>query len=290
MSLYPSYARPRSLQQAVDLLSGLQGGVVVIAGGQEILPSVNYGVLMPDVYVDIGGIEELIGISSVGDELVMGALTVHRDIQGHADVQRLAPLLAQSVSAMGGGWQVHNRGTIGGNIVAMHPLYDIAPSLLALQADIELIDAAGTRRLSFADLLADSSHGLGTKAILTRVFVTASPQSSWGYYKLKNTSGAYGSANAAAVLETEGEILTAIRVVIGAAADQLTLVSDALAGLTGAAYDAAAGAEIERICAQAIGTPLSDHQGDGTWRRAMAGVVARRAVEAALLPATGPDS
>lgn len=291
MSLYPSFARPRSLQQAIDLLTGLQGGVVVIAGGQEILPAVNYGVLMPDVYVDIGGIEELGGISVVNDELVIGALTVHRDIQHNADVQQRAPLLAQSAREIGGGWQVHNRGTIGGNIVAMHPLYDIAPSLLALQADVELIDASGTRRLGFAELLADASHGLGSTAILTRVFIGAAQQSRrWGYHKLKNTSGAYGSANAAATLEHEDGRINAIRIVIGAAADQLTLVSEALAGLTGAAYSAAAGDEIERICAQAIAEPLSDHQGDGAWRRAMAGVVARRAVEAALQCDAGTGS
>ena len=288
MSLYPMYARPRTLEEASGLLAGLSSGVVIIAGGQEILPAVNYGVMMPEVYVDIGGLDALRGISVQGNELVIGALTVHRDIVASAEVRSHAPLLAASAAQIGGGWQVQNRGTIGGNIVAMHPLYDIAPALLALEAEVEICAEQGVRRVSFADVLADTSLGLGSDAILTRVFIAAGTATRrWGYYKLKNTSGAYGSANAAVVVNVAEGALHTIRVVIGAAADRLTLVDDALSTIMGGAYNAAAAEEIERVCAAAIIEPLSDQQGGGDWRRAMAGVVARRAIEEAL--ARGAD-
>ena len=63
MSLYPSFARPNSLAQASELLAGLSGGIVIIAGGQEIMPHINHGAMQPDIYIDIGGLKELRGIS-----------------------------------------------------------------------------------------------------------------------------------------------------------------------------------------------------------------------------------
>tara|TARA_R110002110_G_scaffold413729_1_gene641570 strand:+ start:53260 stop:54153 length:894 start_codon:yes stop_codon:yes gene_type:complete len=287
MSLHPLYARPRNLEQAIELLSGLNAGAVIIAGGQELMPTINSGVMMPDVLVDIGGIEALRGISSDAGEIAIGALTVHRDVQDSELLQEQLPLLAYAAGLVGGGWQVHNRGTIGGNIVSMHPLYDIAPSLLALEADVELINEQGLQRQSFAALLSDTNHGLGSNAILTRVLIqpTADDQRC-GYYKLKNSTGAYGSANAAAVLRVENDTIKGIRVVIGAAGEQLTLVSEALdfclGSNTRSDWISEYGVRVEQACAGVVGIPLSDHQGDGRWRRAMAGVVACRAIEKAL--------
>lgn len=286
MSLYPMYARPRNVEQAVELLSGLTSGAVIIAGGQELLPSVNYGVLMPEVYIDIGGIEELRGIGMDDGRVSIGALTVHRDIQCDPLVLENLPLLAHSAAQIGGGWQVHNRGTIGGNIVSMHPLYDIAPALLALDAEVEIACEGGSRSTSFAGLLKETSHGLGSDALLTRIRVK--PQDAgtcWGYQKLKSSGGAYGSANAAALVGLKGGAISLLRLVVGAAAERLTLVEEQLQPLLGQVWSAELGKAVESACREAIDMPLSDQQGDAEWRRAMAGVVARRAVEQAIAAA-----
>ena len=94
MSLHPMYARPRDLEQATQLLASLSSGAVIIAGGQEIMPFINYGVMMPDVYVDIGGISALRGVNVESDEVSIGALTVHRDVQSTAEILERLPLLA----------------------------------------------------------------------------------------------------------------------------------------------------------------------------------------------------
>lgn len=281
------YARPRDLEQATQLLASLSSGAVIIAGGQEIMPFINCGVMMPDVYVDIGAISALRGVNVESDEVSIGALTVHRDVQSTAEILERLPLLAYAAQQIGGGWQVHNRGTIGGNIVAMHPLYDISPALLALDADVELLSDHGLQRLSLSQLQNDSSHGLGSSSILTRVLVdTMLPNTLWGYYKLKNTAGAYGSANAAVVIQMDGEKIVSIRIVIGAVSEKLVIISEALDGCLGCAYTLKVGQAIEKACVEAIDEPLSDQQGDGVWRKAMAGVAARRATEMALINLT----
>lgn len=283
MSLQPQYARPRNALQAVELLGGLGAGAVVIAGGQELMPSVNYGKLMPAVYVDIGALPELQGIREADGLVSIGALTVHREIQKNELVQKALPLLAHAAGLVGGGWQVHNRGTIGGNIVAMHPLYDIVPPLLALGAEVEIVSAGGTRRAPLATVIAETSHGLGTTSLLTRVFVRAlGAGSGWAYEKLKITEGSYGSANAAAVASLDGGKLTAARLVIGAVAERPIDASAALKGLLGKPFDSRAAQQLEAACAALVAHPMSDQQGDATWRRAMAGVVARRAVARAV--------
>ena len=283
MSLHPMYARPRDLEQASELLASLSSGAVIIAGGQEIMPYINYGVMMPDVYVDIGGIDALRGVSAETDEVSIGPLTVHRDIQNIEEIVERLPLLAYAAKQIGGGMQVHNRGTIGGNIVAMHPLYDIAPALLALEADVELLSEKGSQRMSLAELQDLSNHGLGTSSILTKILVKPmSPTTLWGYYKLKNSAGAYGSANAAAVIQLDGENIKSIRVAIGAATEKVVVVSANLDSYLGGPYSSEVGLAIQKTCSDAIGEPLSDQQGDGVWRKAMAGVAARRATEMAL--------
>ncbi|HPF26535.1 MAG TPA: FAD binding domain-containing protein [Steroidobacteraceae bacterium] len=283
MSLHPQYARPRSAAQAVEVLGNLGAGAVVIAGGQELMPHVNYGRLMPTVYVDIAALPELAGITEKDGEVAIGALTVHRTLQRDAIVQRALPLLAHAAAQVGGGWQVHNRGTVGGNLVAMHPLYDIAPVLLALQADVEIQAPEGVRRAALGKILAETSHGLGTSSLLTRILLKPmQPDAGWAYEKLKITAGSYGSANAAAVVSLTGNKLSTLRVVIGAVSEQPLDASEALHGLLGKPWDAVAGARVESLCSASPKTLLDDQQGDATWRRAMAGVVARRAVQAAV--------
>ena len=283
MSLRVQYTRPRKLDQACELLGGLGAGAMIIAGGQELMPYMNYGKLDPSVLVDIGGLTELQGIEQVNGSISIGALTVHRDIQTDESINEAAPLLAYSAGEVGGGWQVHNRGTVGGNIVSMHPLYDIVPSLLALEAEVEMQNAEGPRTTSLAALIGETSHKLGTAAVLTRVLLPRNTAGSgWAYEKLKLTDGSYGSANAAALvkLDASGNIAN-IRLVIGAVTELPLDVSASLEKLTGRAPDASLEAAVEDVCVAAVKQPLSDQQGGGEYRRAMAGVIGRRAVVAA---------
>ena len=247
------------------------------------MPFINYGVMMPDVYVDISGIKALKSVTVEAEEVSIGALTVHRDIQNMAEILERLPLLAYAAKQIGGGWQVHNRGTIGGNIVSMHPLYDLVPALLALNANLEVLGEQGLQSMSLSQLQNDSNHGLGTSSILTKLMIeTMSPSALWGYYKLKSSAGAYGSANAAVVLQMDGDNIESIRIAIGAVSEKAVVISDGLDEYLGNPYTLEVASAVDKVCTDAILEPLSDQQGDGIWRKAMAGVAARRAIEIAL--------
>jgi CO/xanthine dehydrogenase FAD-binding subunit len=290
MSLYPLFARPRTVQQAAQVLESMSSGVVVIAGGQELMPHVNHGVLQPEVYVDINALADLKGIREDDGLVSIGALTVHRDTFSDPLVAEKLPLLVEAMKLIGGGRQVHNRATMGGNIVAMHPLYDVVPVLLTLEAQVEVVRGAETRRTSLKELMADPRHGLGSEAILIRVLVAPmAADAGFAYEKLKSSGGAYGSANAAVALTVADGVIASLRLVIGAVADRLVDASEALAFCIGQSWSDALASKVEHCCAGLIDQPLSDHQGDGEWRKAMAGVVAQRAMGRAVARAVAQE-
>ena len=137
--------------------------------------------------------------------------------------------------------------------------------------------------MALADLMKDASHGLGSESLLVRVLLKPmTPDAGWAYEKLKITAGGYGSANAAAIVTLDSDKITSLRIIVGAVSALPVDISDALSDYRGQAWSEHLAEEIEAKASAAIKEPLSDHQGDGDWRRAMAGVMARRAIEAAV--------
>ena len=159
----------------------------------------------------------------------------------------------------------------------------MVPALLALGAEIDILRGAETRRVLLADMLKDSSHGLGSEAILVRVHVPAQAAGAgWAYEKLKSSGGAYGSANAAAMVVMDGDGIARARLIIGAVADKPIDAGAAVQMLIGQEFTPALAEQFQARCSALVKEPLSDAQGSGDWRQAMAGLVARRALAAAI--------
>ena len=278
MNLRMQYARPRNLTQATGLLDALGTGTMIIAGGQELMPHLNYGKISPSVFLDISGLSELKGIEETREGISIGALTVHRQIQTDTVINEALPLLAYAARQIGGGRQVHNQGTIGGNIVSMHPLYDIIPALLALGAQVEIASAEGTEMVALSRLMTDTSHQLGTKELMTRIVVPPMDvDQGWAYKKLKITTGSYGSANAVVVVDS-GDNLN-VQLLLGAVSESPIDLTSLLVGLQN---NSELDNQIEAACDAAVSDPISDQRGHAEYRKAMAGVVAKRAVNAAI--------
>lgn len=278
------YARPRNVDAATALLASLGAGASIIAGGQELMPELNYNVFVPTVLVDINGLKELQGIETSDCALSIGALCTHREIERDAHVKQHAPLLSHAVAQIGGGWQVRNRGTIGGNIVSMHPLYDTIPALLAMNASVRIARDGNMHEMTVDALLRSTDHGLGSESILTRVLVPHHAfNAHWGYYKLKNTHGAYASATAAALVQLDDDKrLKEIRVAIGSVEALPRDISGMLSELRDSPANKAFFARVEKMARLSVREPISDQRGDSDYRIAMAGVSARRAVERAI--------
>lgn len=285
MSRRVQYSNPTTLEDAFTVIDGMGAGAALIAGGQELMPALNLGEFEPTTLINISGIDELRGINlAEGGILSIGALTVHREVEKSELVAQNAPLLAFAVAQIGGGLQVRNRGTIGGNIVSMHPLYDVLPPLLALQARVEIRSDTKTYIAPLSEVITDTRHGLGSKAILLRVLIDGQKQrTSWGYSKLKSMSGDYATATAASLVSrgSNGQ-LEAVRLIVGsveALPKDLSHIAECILKELGGPE---AIKRINHAVEAEITAPLDDQKGGAEYRRAMAGVVAARALTHAL--------
>lgn len=139
------YHRPASVAEAVKLI-GEHPDDKVLAGGQSTLPSMKLGLLIPEGFIDLGGIGELKGIRVEGNSVVIGAMTTHHAVATSKDVQGMIPALAQLAGGIGDR-AVRNRGTIGGSLANSDPAACYPAGVLGLGATIH----TNTRRIAADD-------------------------------------------------------------------------------------------------------------------------------------------
>jgi carbon-monoxide dehydrogenase medium subunit len=128
-----SYQNPSSLAAAAGAIK--TDGVKLLAGGQSLLASMKMGLSAPDALVDLGGVQELRGITVGGGTVKIGAMTTHAEVAAHAEVAKAIPALAALAGNIGDR-QVRNRGTIGGSLANNDPAACYPAAVLGLGATI----------------------------------------------------------------------------------------------------------------------------------------------------------
>ena len=275
------YTRAASVEEALRILASDEGAKL-IAGGQSLLPLMKLRLAQPARLVDIGRLSELKGICKLDDgRLSVGALTTYAELLDspavHLGVIRDAvPNIADV--------QVRNRGTVGGAVAHADPASDLPAALLALEAEVVIQSASGTRNTQVDGFFQGAfTTALGHDEILAAVILPA-PRGDAGsaYAALEQRASGYPIAGVAAVV-----ILGAGGMIEGAGIG-VTGVSDhpyraheveaALIGTTGTAEAIAAAASIV-VGDREVNADI--HAGRD-YRAAMAVVHARRAIEAAL--------
>jgi carbon-monoxide dehydrogenase medium subunit len=138
------YYAPRSLSDAVKYLSEHKDDVKILSGGQSLLPLMKMRLSKPGYIVDIGRISGLDSITEEGDNLIIGALVTHAQIENSELLKQKCPLLPQTATTIAD-VQVRNRGTIGGSIAHADPAGDWPPAVLALDSEIKVAGPGGER-------------------------------------------------------------------------------------------------------------------------------------------------
>jgi carbon-monoxide dehydrogenase medium subunit len=147
--MYPSpfeYHRPRSVQEVLELLARDRGEARLLAGGQSLIPSMKLRLSQPGHLVDLSGLKELRGIDLVGEELAVGAMTTHRQVESSPVVAGALPYLCGVAGGIADP-QVRNRGTIGGSLANADPAADYPASLLVLEGMLDVIGPDGKRQI-----------------------------------------------------------------------------------------------------------------------------------------------
>jgi aerobic carbon-monoxide dehydrogenase medium subunit len=203
------YARPSSVEEAIQLLAGHEGARA-LAGGQTIVNVMKARAASPDVLVDLNRLDELRSISVSGETLRLGAMATYTQIMASSEVEVSRPILAE-VAAQIADVQVRNRGTIGGNVCSNDPTNHLPPLLAALGATMTIRGESGERTVSAADFfLGVYMTAVGEGELLLSISVPAAANAGDGFASV--TIGRDGTclANAAACLAGDS-----VRVALG---------------------------------------------------------------------------
>ena len=272
-----------------EALSALAGGARPVAGGTDLVVGARQGKApLPETIVAIDRIEELRGATAAKERLRLGALVTHAEIAADSVVRERLTALADA-SAIVGSHATRVQGTVGGNVMNASPAMELGGPLIVLGAIAVLRSASGERRVPVAELLIGPGTTSATPdELLTEVEVPFPPDGTGSCYarleyRRQMEIAVVGAT--AAVTVSDGKVERA-GVAITALAPTIRLVPEAEAALLGSD----GGTEAVREAAQAAAKasePISDVRASADYRRAMAEVVARRVLTAAVARAVG---
>jgi CO/xanthine dehydrogenase FAD-binding subunit len=283
------YVAPTDMAEALDVLARYGDEAKVLAGGQSLMPLMNMRLARPRVLVDINRLAELAHISRGADGgLAVGALTRQRAVERATVVQTHNPLLAAVMPYLGH-VQIRNRGTIGGSVVHADPAAELPALCLALEAEFVLRSAARRRTVKAADFfLTYLTTAIEPDEMLVDIRLPAwNSQWRWGFQEVCRRQGDFALVGAVALLQIdENAICQAAHLAmfgVGGAPVRAQRAEELLSGqrLDGRVLDQVAyavAAELE---------PDADIHASAEYRQEVGGVVARRALEAALGQARG---
>lgn len=275
------YHAPRTVAEALTLLSTLGDEAKILAGGHSLLPMMKLRFAQPGTLIDINRIPELRGISEQGGVIRIGAMTTENELIASQLLKDKVPLLGEAAKLIADP-QVRNRGTIGGDIAHGDPGNDHPALSMALDASFVLQGPQGERTVKAVDFF----HGtymtdLREDEILTAILVAPfAAGTGYAYQKLKRKTGDWATAGAAVVLRMSGGVVSHAAIGLTNVAPTALRARDAEAALIGkpinsSSMDAAAAA-VRAIC-----EPAEDLRGDAEYKTAMAGEMTKRAISAA---------
>ena len=203
------YVKPKALHEALSLLEEAGEDARLIAGGQTLLATLNMRLSEPSVLIDITDIAELKGISVVGNNLRIGALVTHTEIEDSELVAKNAPLLKAAAPHIAHR-AIRNLGTWGGSLAYGDPAAEWPACSLTLGATMIIHGPSGERRVSAKDFFIDLyTTSLEPDEILVATEIPlASKQEVFYFHELARRHGDYAVAGLAAVAQKQGDVLT----------------------------------------------------------------------------------
>lgn len=268
---------PRSLPEALAILAERKSQVLPIAGGTNVIVSLRDGCPGPAALLDLNRIPELRGIRLEKQHLVVAGGTLVSDLLTDPLIGEHGLLLRQAAAHFANPL-IRNRATIAGNLVDASPAADLAPPLLALDAEVELASAGGKRWVSLGDFIVGVRETLRRPdELLTSVRwpVPASPHAA--YYKLGlRRADAVSVVSAAVAVEHDGRRrCRAAHIALGAVAPRPMRAQEAEESLRDEALTPERIAEAARLSAAAT-HPIDDIRATASYRRRVTQVIVRR--------------
>ena len=276
------YHRPGSLPDALALL-GAHPGAKPLAGGQSLIPAMNFRLAAPAALVDLNQLTELSGIAESADGgLAIGAMTRHSAVERSDLVRARAPLLSLAMPFIAHS-QIRSRGTLGGSLAHADPAAELPAVMVALDARLAVESTRGSRVIPAAEFFTGLfATALEPGELITRVEIPpALPQSGAAFLELSRRHGDYALVGVAVVVTRDAGRVGGARIVLFSVGEGPVRAGAAERALSGGLGDAGAIRAAAEAVQQDIDPP-SDIHASAAYRRQLASVLTGRALTAAF--------
>jgi aerobic carbon-monoxide dehydrogenase medium subunit len=275
------YHAPTDLNEAIILLSTLDDAQI-LSGGQSLVPAMSFRLAAPKHLIDINNILELQQLRTVDGWLIVGAGVRHAAMAKPPVAGPLGVLLPQIVAHIAH-YTIRTRGTVCGSLAHADPASEWCLMSVVLEAVMIARSAAGSRQIAAREYF----HGLMTtdlrpNEILSEIRIPVPPaDAKFGFYEFSRRAGDYAIGMALASWLPDHGVMTQVRIGIGGIEGSPRRITDAEMILEGQAPTVAAFAAAAEAVASGV-EPLEDLQADDAYRRDIARVAVRRALEASM--------
>jgi carbon-monoxide dehydrogenase medium subunit len=273
------YVVADSLDGAVAALG--RGDAKIIAGGQSLVPLLNFRLLRPAILVDINRIPDLAFIREDEAAITVGALTRHHQLETSPVIAGHLPVMSEAMRHVAH-LAIRNRGTIGGSLSHADPAAELPMMAVLLDAELRIAAASGTRTVAARDFFQDAlSVDLAEDEIVKEIVLPKLPaRTGWGFEEVARRSGDFALAAVAATLTLSDGMVAAARIAVTGVAPTPRRAGAAEKLLVGARLDRTVSDDVI-AAVRSIAEPSTDLHASADYRRHLVGVLAARALEAA---------
>lgn len=279
------YRTPKNLKEVHASLKEFGTDAKLISGGTALVIMMKQRLVRPSCLVSLRSVRGLNGIEVKDGGLSIGGLATHRDVETSSLVRRRLPVLSETYHHVAT-IRVRNTASVGGGLAHADPNQDPPPTLIALGATVKATSANGSRVIPLDEFFTDYYETvLNPDEIITEVFVPKLPPNSGSAYLkfLPRTADDYATVSAAAVLtlDKSKKTISDVRIALGSVGTTPIRAKDAEALLRGQPVKPEAFREAAEKAKEAV-DPVTDFRGSAGYKKEMAGVFVRRALEKAL--------
>jgi len=275
------YIAATSVDMAVAALAEAGGDAKIIAGGQSLVPMLNFRLLRPSILVDINRIAGLSSIEETADSIRVGALTRHYQLETSPLIARHLPVLSAAMTHVAH-LAIRNRGTIGGSLSHADPAAELPMLALLLDAKLHITSASGQHIVAARGFfLGAMTVDLADSDVVTAIVLPKlPPRTGWGFEEVARRHGDFALAAVAATLTASEGVITQARIAVTGVGPTASRVNAAEALLIGRAFEQNL---IDRAidAVRAAIAPETDLHASSDYRRHLAGVLTGRALAAA---------
>jgi carbon-monoxide dehydrogenase medium subunit len=262
-----------------------------LAGGQSLIPLLNFRLVQPSLLVDLGRVDSLRGVTEDGNRLVVGAMTPQADAETHPLLERHCPLIAEALGYVGHP-QIRSRGTIGGSIAHADPASELPAVLLALDGSVNVAATTYERTIDATDFFQGPyTTALAEGELVTSVvFQAAHPRTGTALVEVARRHGDYAICGTAVRVDADTEgVITGGRIAVFGVSDRPILLSAATSSLVGSRGEETCVNEVANAASAEV-PARTDINGSSEYRKQLTRIVVQRGLSQAIRRAQEGDN